>query len=336
MMSLDVDALPASVGEASRTLINHLLDHGSTVEDDRGKAWRELRGVVTGMRAPHQRLFLSTHTPFAVRIAVARFVWLMRGDDALESIAYYAGGASRFSIDGFSIPGSSYGHRIRRGLINQDQLLGAIRRLRDSQHTRQAAVVIWQPIDAVREAHDIPCAMGLQFLVREGGLHAITMMRSNKPFRLLPHNFFEFSLLAEVVAAELSVPLHRYVHWVTVAQLPEVEVQAARSFVDEGMTDLAMPPMPGHVSSLAQCDTLCRIEQKLRMCRTEAELLRTLDDARTLQADYWFDFSLVLSTQWYLRDGAAEAALRTLEGTSTSVLVRAAVFELERAIARCS
>src|SRR5207253_2360104 len=53
----------------------------------------------------------------------------------------------------------------------------------------------------------IPCAFGLFYHIRGEALHASVLMRSNNAFVLLPYNLFEFSLLAEAVAAELHVAL---------------------------------------------------------------------------------------------------------------------------------
>jgi hypothetical protein len=75
--------------------------------------------------------------------------------------------------------------------------------LRNDPFTRRAAISIYQPEDAVRNSNDIPCTFGLMYHIRDGKLCSTVIMRSNNATTLMPYNIFEFSLLAELIWAEL-------------------------------------------------------------------------------------------------------------------------------------
>src|SRR5207302_676113 len=147
-------------------------------------------------------------------------------------IAFYEPKVKGFTDDGISVPGSSYGRRIVQVRPGLDQLGSAISRLKDDPSSRRAAVTIYQPEDAVRESKDIPCAFGLFYHVRGGELYATLSMRSNNAVQLLPFNVFEFSLLAEVVACELGVPLGPLVYQAASMHVYDESLARAREIID--------------------------------------------------------------------------------------------------------
>jgi len=265
---------------------------------------------------PLARITTLTARPLTIVGAVARFVWMVSHSNRLADIAFYEPKVSGYTDDGLSVPGSDYGRRMFQSAPNLDQVEGVIRRLRADRSSRRAAVVIWQPSDAVRESNDIPCAFGAFYHVRDGKLIATTIMRSNNAFRLLPFNTFEFSLVAEIVAREVGVELGAYVHFAASMHVLEVERDKVRSLLDAGRSEDEsatgeMPHMPSEPAAFDQARELCRLESKLRhdhagVANSSPEDL--LKEARASLHPYWLAFYQVLLTHALARADRIQTA----------------------------
>lgn len=286
--------LPGSVDDALYLTLRDVLGTGGALGSTKG-ATTELLAYQTGMREPTARIVNHAERQLNITVAIARFVWLMAGSDRLEDIAYYEPKVRHYTDDGLSVPGSSYGHRLLQARPGLNQLHGVVSRLKEDAASRQAAAVIWTPEDAVRDSADIPCAFGLFFHVRDGGLTATCAMRSNNGVRLLPFNFFEFSLLAEVVAAEARVPLRSYVHWVASMHVYEGDRELAERILSVGPGEsLVMPAVPAE-SPMAQAEKLARWEARLRHAREVTDIVAMREHAGEDLDPYWLAFFDVLA-----------------------------------------
>ncbi|HEX8494457.1 MAG TPA: thymidylate synthase [Pyrinomonadaceae bacterium] len=255
--------------------LSRILDYGEAVTAGASlsvgsqKSTRELLNFTVVHSSPRDRLIYNA-PPFKLLVAVARFVWMMAGSDRLADIAFYEPKVSRFTDDEISVPGSNYGQRILHPRPGLDQLRAAIDRLIKDPHTRRAAISIYHPEDVVRQSPDIPCAFGIFYHIRGDVLRATTVMRSNNAFVLLPYNIFEFSLLAEVVATEVNVPLGPLTHTALSMHIYEEHVEAAGKVVDgffkqrAGLKRVSLPEMPSDPNPLSQIKDLVIIEASLR------------------------------------------------------------------------
>jgi hypothetical protein len=220
--------------------------------------------VVTG---PRQRLVMNPKHPLKLPGAVARFVWMMAANNRLKDIEFYWGKAvTPFSDDGIIVPGSSYGERMLHPRPGLNQVEGVISRLKEDPTTRRAAISIYQAEDAVRDSKDIPCAFGLFYHIRDGSLHSSVVMRSNNAFRLLPYNLFEFSLLGEVVAAELRLPLGVLSYTAMSMHVFADNYDQALEIVEDASprSELRIPPIPFDPSPVEQVKELVRLEAEAR------------------------------------------------------------------------
>ena len=105
-----------------------LLDGGTLVAGTRPS--RELLGFDVRVEDARKRVGRNAVRPLPVVASVARFVWMMAGNDRLEDIRFYEPQVSRYTDDGLSVPGSNYGSRLRKSYAGTDQIVGAIERLR--------------------------------------------------------------------------------------------------------------------------------------------------------------------------------------------------------------
>jgi thymidylate synthase len=258
------------------------------------KATREQLNYGFTLSSPLDRL----SPKLRLHVAVARFVWMMAANNRLADIAFYEPKVSGYTDDQLTVPGSSYGMRLRQPQPGLDQIKGAIARLKSEKEKRRAAVVIFHPVDAVRESHDIPCAFGMFLHARNGRLDATLIMRSNNAATLLPFNIFEFSLLMEALAVEAGLDLGSLHYFAGSMHLFESAVDRAASLLAEPMLVPApMVPMPRNVSALDQLTILGQLDAELRhhsssIDRHSAE--EWCEKIRDRLAPYWAQFGYLL------------------------------------------
>jgi thymidylate synthase len=295
-------------------VLEAVLNQGLTVAA--GRRYTECWNLAVELAEPRRRIVENPAVHFDPISAIARFVWLVAGSDRVVDIAHYEPRVENYSDDHLSVPGSNYGMRLFAPHPGIDQIAGIIGRLREDPHTRRASGVIWQPEDAVRPSKDIPCAFGLHFHIREGHLHSTIQMRSNNAVTLLGFNLFEFTLLAEVIAAEVGVELGRHIHTAASMHVYEDERSRAEEIIRAYRPEapgLEMPPIgPG---ALEQARRLARHEAELR--HAAAELAdSSLRDLRARAGDLDDHFRAlyrVLLAFAVDRAGQAEAADELVE-----------------------
>lgn len=135
-------------------------------------------------------------------------------------------------------------------------------------------------------ARDVACASSLQFLLRNGRLDALLHMRSNDAFWGLPYDVFLFTMLQELLAAELGLELGVYYHSVGSLHLYAKHIQKARRVVeDTTWRDLEMFP-------LSHADELPRFLDTERALK-----LRALDSAKMVSElpEYWRQLAEILA-----------------------------------------
>ena len=297
------DQLTRSADEMVWSTLADCLQYGEYVKGSKDNSW-ELLNYQTGITEPKARIMTHGARPLNPVVAVARFVWLMAGNNRVEDIAFYEPKVRGFSDDGLSVPGSDYGLRLVQPRPGLNQIYGVVERLREDYNTRQAAAVVWQPEDAVRQSGDIPCTFGMFFKVTSGGLNMTTIMRSNNAFRILPFNIFEFTMLQELVAAQLEIPIGDYVHWAASmhAYDNERETPPTKRIAesDGQVQSITMPVMPAGIRGdldsypLAQANFLAQYEAQMRHACTEDELWVVWNNATARLDRYWLELLAIL------------------------------------------
>ncbi|MBF4549412.1 thymidylate synthase [Pseudoclavibacter sp. VKM Ac-2888] len=306
--------LPNDADDALVRACRDVFEKGESLGHDttRGSS-KELLGYSTGMANPLARIGIKGRALNTVG-AIARFVWLIAGSDRLEDIAYYESRVRSFSDDELSVPGSSYGRRLFNSSPGTNQIAGVVAELRRDPDSRRAAAVVWLPEDAVRESRDIPCTFGLFFHVRGGGLVMTTVMRSNNAVTLLPYNFFEFSMLGEIVATEVGVPFLRYVHWAASMHVfDKMESDRAKIADTDAPESKTMPSMPPG-DAMARVQKLAVFEAKIRNAAMAEELAPLAAQAREELGEYWVDLFEVLYAYVLAKHGLRDEARATCQG----------------------
>ena len=131
-------------------------------------------------------------------------MWITQGNFNLDAISYYQPNAKRRSFDQIKVIGA-YGPRLF-GIGHMNQIDNILDMLHKDSGKRKAVASIYLPHfdqhGLPRE--EVPCTLNLQYLVREDRLLALTYMRSQDAFNVLPYDAFIFTMLQEYVQCRLA------------------------------------------------------------------------------------------------------------------------------------
>jgi thymidylate synthase len=202
--------------DAYAAVLEHVGSHFEHVNALRGSSCRECLNVSFALADPRDRIVYAAARRTNIVFCFAEALWYLWGRDDLDMIGYYAPRLARFSADARTLTGSAYGPRLftpaRTGQSQWDRVL---RLLSEDPATKRAVVSLFQPEELIDPANpDVTCTLALQFLLREGRLHAIAYMRANDAVIGLLSDVFSFTLIQEFAARQLGVELGSYAHHV--------------------------------------------------------------------------------------------------------------------------
>ena len=233
-----------------------------------GSAWgtrerptKELRFVTLILENPRNRMIACP--PFRLEEAIPRAVLCTLSDvPDLKTVSFYNSRVCEFSDDGKTIP-SNYGCRIRN--FNEiDQVQEVIELLKRDRNSRRAVIHVHSVGDS--KLRLTPCVNSLHFLIRNGALECHSFWRSENALTLLPINIFEFTLLQELIASELEIPLGPYAQ--TITSLHYYLDNEGR--LHQTLRDLESAPIPDPMDpmtprSMEQIEIVRNFEEELRL-----------------------------------------------------------------------
>jgi thymidylate synthase len=162
----------------------------------RGQNIKELIGTQIVVENLRNNIMVHPDRDLNYKFMVAEWLWILAGDDRVETIARFNKQIKAFSDDGVIFAGA-YGPRLK------PQLEYIINLLRADPDSRQAVATIWKPCPAASK--DIPCTVALQVFLRKNQLHGLLTMRSNDLWLGAPYDFFNFSQIVNYLAGRLNV-----------------------------------------------------------------------------------------------------------------------------------
>jgi len=272
-----------SVDDVLHRVFQRLLRSHLTIHPSKGEA-KEIVGILIRLSNPRMRLS-RTDSRGVLFSCLGEWLWYMSGTNELDFIRYYIRLYEKFSDDGKSVYGG-YGPRLfGKGTLNQVHRIYKL--LKSKPDSRQAVIQIFDAADLKSEHKDIPCTCTLQFMIREGNLHLITNMRSNDAYMGLPHDFFAFTMLQEVMARALNVNLGHYRHFVGSLHLYRTDEDRANLYLKEGwQRRVPMPPMPVG-DPWPAIKTVLDLESRIRAGER-------IDVSKILLDPYWLDLVRIL------------------------------------------
>lgn len=181
------------------TLLDALINSPEASKSSpRGEPTRELLNVTLCLRNGRRPVVRLPERLLNYHFMVAEWAWIALGREDVASISHYNKQISRFSDDGHTFFGA-YGPRWL------SQLDYVVKKLRTDYDSRQAVATIWRPNPPGTK--DVPCTVAMQYIIRDDRLNAIVTMRSSDVWLGVPYDIFNFSMLANIVAGEVGVPL---------------------------------------------------------------------------------------------------------------------------------
>lgn len=252
----------------------------------------ELLGVTLRISKPRARLSRSQSRarPFS---ALGELLWYLSGSDEAAFVGPY--------IPFYVKPGKppkvngAYGPRIR-SRHGFDQLQAAIDMMRRKDGSRRTVIQLYEAQDLLaQDKVDIPCTTTLQFHRRGGILHMSVTMRSNDAYLGLPHDVFCFTMLQELVAAELNLDLGEYIHMVGSMHLYDRDRGKAERYRSEGYQRAAEMPIMPRSNPFGKVEQLLAFEQKVR-AGEKVDADAELGDA------YWSDLGSLIQISFAAHD----------------------------------
>jgi thymidylate synthase len=175
--------------------------------------------VLVEIMDPRRRVLNIPFRNNSLPAVCAETIWVLAGRTDIEWLSFYLPRAADYSDDGKTWR-AGYGPRLRKwGTAEacaydnswRDQIAFVINKLKKSTGDRQAVITLLDPAEDQRpdlKTKDFPCTQSLSFMVRDGMLDLTVFIRSNDLiFGWSGVNAFEFSVLLEVVASILDLPV---------------------------------------------------------------------------------------------------------------------------------
>jgi thymidylate synthase len=237
----------SDLGSAFQAAARRVLETG-TANAGRSNGNREIRVVAYEITAPRARIIDIDERRTNAAFLLAECLWHLAGRDDVAMLSHYAPSIGRYSADGTRFTGSAYGRRLFAPMPGPaesqwNHMLGC---LREDSGSRRAILVLADAGEVrLTRNKDVTCTTSLHFLIREGTLDLITTMRSNDVMRGMQSDVFLFTMLQEIAATELGLPLGSYTHVTNLAQIYEPDMAWARECVEGRLrsagTMLALP-----------------------------------------------------------------------------------------------
>ncbi|HOY80529.1 MAG TPA: thymidylate synthase [Rhodoglobus sp.] len=228
-----------NANQTLQILLSRLLTEGKDVPSRVGNT-KELTFQSFMVRDPQNRYITAPGRHVSVPAQIAETMWVLAGRNDTEWLSAYLPQAPKFADDGEHWR-AGYGPRIR-SWNGEDQLENVIRLLREDPMTRQAVISIWDPAsDLTSETLDRPCNNWLHFLTRDGVLNLNIAIRSNDVmWGWSGINFFEWSVLLEVVASCTGLKVGNLYFNVSSLHLYERHFEKAKRIVESKAAALLM------------------------------------------------------------------------------------------------
>lgn len=201
-----------NVAEALYLTIQSLKESGIEVETRNGSAKEFPMPVAITYNKPLERVIYYPERDANPVFHFMESLWMLNGNNDLQSIEYFNKRMRDFSDDGEWLHGA-YGHRWRRHFVI-DQLQIIIRRLKSIPNDRRSVLTMWDPHADLLEHNarkDLPCNTHVYFTIRNKKLHMTVCNRSNDLiWGCCGANAVHMSYLQEYVATMVGVEVGTY------------------------------------------------------------------------------------------------------------------------------
>ena len=209
--------LYASFQDSYLAVLGYVAEDFEYLNAPRGNQSREALNVCFRLADPRSRVTYLPARKVNIVFHWAEALWYVWARNDLDMISYYAPQIRAYSGDGQTLTGSAYGRRLFRPLDAETPAAWTMfsELLREDPESKRAVATFFRPEELAIEGNlDVACIIALQFLQREGRLHAISYMRANDAVQGLLSDVFSFTLIQELMARQFGLELGTYAHHV--------------------------------------------------------------------------------------------------------------------------
>lgn len=235
----------ATLDDLLREVMTKIYEDGAPIASSMSGANKEIWGATLVLTNPLARVSRS-ETRGKIFSPLGEFCWYLSGSDSAAFIDYYITEGYPNRLPDATVFGA-YGPRLRPA-DGSDQIEQVIAILRRKRESRRAVIQIFDSSDNRQPDQSLqpPCTCTLQFLVRHGALHLVTYMRSNDVVLGMTHDVFCFTMIQELVARSLDLPLGTYTHVAGSLHIYDRHAEKVAAYLGEDWQQTApvMPPMP--------------------------------------------------------------------------------------------
>ena len=161
---------------------------------------------------PTDNVITNRERKWNLEYARAEWQWYLTGDRNITKLGKIYGKIPPIWIkmaDDDGNVNSNYGYQWQR----KRQLDAVVRKLKMDKDTRQACISIYDGKEHHKYGNDTPCTYAVQFTIVRGNLDMCVTMRSNDLWYGFCNDQYQFSMLQQLVASRLDIPVGVYYHF---------------------------------------------------------------------------------------------------------------------------
>ena len=161
---------------------------------------------------PSDNVITNKERKWNIEYARAEWQWYLTGDRNITKLGKIYGKIPPIWIkmaDDEGNVNSNYGYQWQR----KRQLDAVVRKLKMDKDTRQACISIYDGKEMYKYDNDTPCTYAVQFTIVNNKLDMCVTMRSNDLWYGFCIDQYCFSMLQQLVASRLDLPVGVYYHF---------------------------------------------------------------------------------------------------------------------------
>ena len=196
-----------TANEAYEYLQDAIIQHGTDFGDTKA-----LFNVGFYILNPLANTITNKERKWNLEYARAEWQWYLSGDRNITKLGKIYGKIPPIWIkmaDDEGNVNSNYGYQWQR----KRQLDAVVRKLKMDKDTRQACVSIYDGKEMYKYDNDTPCTYAVQFTIVNNKLDMCVTMRSNDLWYGFCIDQYCFSMLQQLVASRLDLPVGIYYHF---------------------------------------------------------------------------------------------------------------------------
>lgn len=174
----------------------------------------EISHAIFDVNNSHERFLLCRKPNISIAIALSEIICILKGSRDAKILNYWNPELMKYAGNSLKYHGA-YGYRLR-SFFFIDQIKRVYFVLKHNPNTRQAVMLIWDPIndlpnkDGSSKNKDIPCNIVSLIKIRNNKLIWSQIMRSNDIYLGTPYNFIQFTFLQEILSGWLGIEIGPY------------------------------------------------------------------------------------------------------------------------------